>query len=86
MRTVLALHGPRCVICRGARGPIILDAEHPDYARLGPSVEHLLPRSRGGSDHLDNLRPAHRSCNSSRGNRDAPAIVRPVDGRSFFQL
>ena len=31
--------------------------------------DHLLPRAYGGLDTLDNLRPAHRSCNSSRGKR-----------------
>jgi len=28
--------------------------------------DHLVPRSHGGSDSIENLRPAHRSCNSSR--------------------
>lgn len=32
------------------------------------SVDHVIPRSLGGSDDLTNLRPAHFTCNSSRGN------------------
>lgn len=32
-----------------------------------PVADHVVPRSLGGSDELDNLRPAHRSCNGSRG-------------------
>ncbi|KKO87262.1 HNH endonuclease [Corynebacterium ulcerans] len=33
------------------------------------SADHIIPRSRGGKDELDNLRPAHGRCNSSRGNK-----------------
>lgn len=32
-----------------------------------PSVDHVVPRSRGGSDEEQNLRTAHRWCNSVRG-------------------
>lgn len=32
------------------------------------TADHLVPRSRGGDDSLENLRPAHARCNSSRGN------------------
>jgi 5-methylcytosine-specific restriction endonuclease McrA len=31
------------------------------------SVDHVVPRSEGGSDQLNKLRAAHLSCNSSRG-------------------
>jgi len=33
------------------------------------SVDHIIPKSRGGSDALDNLQIAHRSCNEQKGNR-----------------
>ena len=33
------------------------------------TVDHILPRSRGGQDLLENLLPACRRCNYSRGNR-----------------
>ncbi|MDF2709303.1 MAG: hypothetical protein K0R62_4955 [Nonomuraea muscovyensis] len=43
-----------------------LDARHP----LSFTLDHEIPLSRGG-DLLDrtNARPAHRRCNSSKGNR-----------------
>lgn len=33
------------------------------------TADHLIPRASGGTDALDNLRPAHKSCNSARGDR-----------------
>lgn len=35
----------------------------------GPSVDHVIPRSLGGPDDIDNLRLAHWGCNRNRGNR-----------------
>jgi hypothetical protein len=35
------------------------------------TIEHLLPRSKGGRNNLDNLLLACRGCNHSRGDRDA---------------
>ena len=48
-------------ICRVCTQPIdaTLDPRHP----LGPSVGHVTPRSRGGTDDLTNLRPEHLECN-----------------------
>lgn len=31
------------------------------------TIDHIIPRALGGTDELDNLRPAHKRCNSSRG-------------------
>lgn len=50
------------------------------------SADHKIPRSKGGSDDISNLRPAHRSCNSAR--QDKPLSdprLRPVDNTAFFQ-
>ncbi|WP_425564992.1 HNH endonuclease [Pseudolysinimonas kribbensis] len=35
--------------------------------KLAATVDHLLPRSMGGTDDPSNLATAHLSCNSSRG-------------------
>lgn len=35
----------------------------------GPSIDHIQPRSRGGSDELVNLQLAHLFCNRSKNNR-----------------
>ena len=50
---VLETYGDRCHLC-GQRG--------------ATTADHITPSSKGGNDDLDNLRPAHKSCNSRRGN------------------
>lgn len=36
---------------------------------LAPTIDHVIPSSRGGSDDLDNLKLAHAVCNTARGDR-----------------
>jgi 5-methylcytosine-specific restriction endonuclease McrA len=39
------------------------------------SIDHVVPRSKGGEVwDVDNMRPAHIKCNSSRGNRTPKQI------------
>ena len=33
------------------------------------TVDHILPKSLGGSDKIENLQFAHRECNNSKGNK-----------------
>ena len=40
------------------------------------TADHIVPRSQGGSDQLDNLRPACRPCNQHRGNGPDPITDR----------
>ena len=48
---VLAEYGDTCHLC-GMPG--------------ADTADHVIARAAGGTDDLDNLRPAHSSCNSSR--------------------
>jgi hypothetical protein len=41
----------------------------PGEPGLWPSLDHLIPRSQGGSDYPSNIRLSHTSCNKARGNR-----------------
>jgi len=34
------------------------------------SLDHIVPRSKGGTDHPTNIQSSHLSCNKSRGNKD----------------
>ncbi|QMT41792.1 HNH endonuclease [Kingella oralis] len=33
-------------------------------------IDHFLPKAKGGSNHLENLMPSCRSCNSTKGTSD----------------
>lgn len=37
---------------------------------LYPTLDHIVPRARGGSDDPSNLQPAHRICNLRKGSSD----------------
>ena len=59
---LFARDGWACQICSE---PVDYLADpHSDWY---PSLDHIVPRSRGGSDDVSNLRLAHRWCNSVRG-------------------
>lgn len=53
--------GQPCHLCAE---PIDLTLRWPD--RMSMVVDHLVPTSRGGSDGIDNLAPAHAACNRAR--------------------
>lgn len=60
-----------CWIC-GGKCNIEADGNDNYY----PSVDHIVPVSLGGKDQWDNVRLAHRICNSLRGNK--PVGIAPV--------
>lgn len=48
------------------------------------TADHIVPRSKGGALYdITNGRPAHSSCNSSRGNRDIDIQIE--SGLHFFK-
>lgn len=70
-KATLAEYGDTCYLCGGAGAN---------------SADHLLPRSLGGSDAIENLRPAHARCNSARGNRIERKRKRGEDLSGFFLI
>lgn len=56
---VLKRDGGRCVLCGDSKK---------DGVKL--HVDHILPRSKGGKDTLDNLQTLCQPCNLGKGNRD----------------
>jgi 5-methylcytosine-specific restriction endonuclease McrA len=56
---VLKRDGGRCVLCGNSKK---------DGVKL--HVDHILPRSKGGKDTLDNLQTLCQPCNLGKGNRD----------------
>lgn len=61
-------HGDLCVHC-GQAG--------------ATSVEHVVPRSYGGLDTLDNCRPAHLLHNLERGTKPMPGFALPTTSRTW---
>jgi hypothetical protein len=53
-----------------------------DRHGLGPSREHLVPASRGGSRRAENLVLAHKRCNHIRGTIDPEAFKRLLAGEA----
>lgn len=79
MWQVLARDGWRCHLCGGSIRP-----GTPDH-REELTLDHLVPVSKGGSHTLDNLAPAHHSCNSRRGSRSLkPLPVKCVNNIDAF--
>lgn len=60
---LLAKWGRRCAYCGAGGVPLELD--------------HIVPRSRGGSDRVSNLALACRPCNQAKGNRTAGEFGHP---------
>lgn len=48
-----------------------------------PEVEHVRPVSRGGTTTVDNLLPAHRSCNRAKGDRPAGEVWAELAGERY---
>lgn len=52
----------RCYYCGWKQATVVRPGE-------GLTVDHLVPRCRGGGDEMENLVPACRTCNSIKGKR-----------------
>src|SRR5690606_16751991 len=61
---IVARDGDRCSLCEGV---VDLDLRYPEP--LSRSVDHVIPRSRGGLDDLSNYALAHLRCNVLKNNR-----------------
>jgi len=65
--------GTLVALGRDKGGGLHLDVYTDDFYPL--TVDHILPKSKGGSDDLDNLQPMCCLCNWSKGNGDKPANI-----------
>lgn len=61
---IAARDGCRCHICNCK-----VDMTLSGMAKWGPTIEHIVPVSHGGTNEPANLALAHRYCNTARGNQ-----------------
>jgi len=61
----LAIYEQDAWVCQLCTIPVDRDAHH--LAPTAPTLDHIQPRARGGSDEPNNLRLACRDCNTKRG-------------------
>lgn len=71
--------GSACGICgREVDIRAVSGTRHGRKGDAGPSVDHLVPSSHGGTDDLANLRLVHWRCNRFRGNRGGDEQLRLI--------
>lgn len=80
---VIATYGNQCWRCR-----LLIDLGLSRMKPGGLMVGHVVPRSKGGTDDISNLRPEHRRCGLSAGNRTNEQNARRPARRNsrFFSL
>lgn len=66
VQAVVAAHGEACWLCLK---PIERDL----------TLDHVTPKSKGGTAAVSNLRPAHFECNQKRGNGPPPELLLTAD-------
>lgn len=72
-----------CHLCTGAIAQV--PTASPD---ISLSMDHLIPRSAGGSDYPSNISAAHQSCNKSRRDRAIETFTVPssvTEGLRYFE-
>jgi 5-methylcytosine-specific restriction endonuclease McrA len=61
---VVREYGQDCDICKEP-----IDLELPRTHRFGLTVDHVIPVNKGGTDSMENLRPAHWICNVKKSDK-----------------
>lgn len=72
-----ALYGAQGGDCNGCR-------EHFEPRHL--EIDHIVPRSKGGTDHIENLQLLCGSCNRIKGNRSQEWLVSALNDKSLIKL
>lgn len=82
-RKVFDRDGPCCLACG-----IVFGQEYPDRPGViaRPTIGHITPKERGGTDDLDNLRPECQLCNETARNLTAPAVDVELLKRQVLEL
>lgn len=55
-------------VCQLCNKPIDFKVKNPN-ARDYPTIDHIVPLSKGGLDELENMQLAHRKCNEKKADK-----------------
>lgn len=67
---VVREYGDTCHICQE-----LIDMNLPRTSRMGLTIDHVIALSKGGTDTMDNLRPAHWICNNRKSDKPLEEVV-----------
>lgn len=70
---VIKLYGNTCHLCDEE-----IDLSLPPEDQRGFTQDHVIPKIKGGRNHLPNIRPAHKECNNNRGELDVDVYRRRI--------
>ena len=65
--SILGMRSPKLTPDPRCPGILLVEAYDP---RIMASVDHVIPRSKGGKNNIENLVPCCLSCNSRKNNRE----------------
>lgn len=69
-KSLWAAQSGLCALCGDPMLRNRFEAPHATiWAKRRATVDHIIPRSKGGSDAVENLQLAHARCNKIKGNR-----------------
>lgn len=82
-RAVFEKHGRRCMVCG-----VDLGSEYPDMPGViaRPTIGHWLPKERGGTDDVSNLRPECHLCNETGRNLTSQPVDAELMKRKLKEL
>lgn len=78
IKRIIERDGTRCWICGEEIASNLLMVRYSQLGNnsLAANKDHVIPVSKGGKNHLDNLKLSHAACNSRRADRDiTPELV-----------
>ncbi|WP_126975607.1 HNH endonuclease [Frigidibacter oleivorans] len=68
--------GQRIDVLAAASGVCHICGDRINPVRERWEVEHVIPLALGGSDDVENMRPAHRACHAGKTRRDVGVIAK----------